>query len=246
MSTSSTSSVTSSLWALIPAAGVGARMGAEIPKQYLPLCGKTILEQTLNKLSQLHELEGIVVVVDKDDERWSAIDTGMFRNLHATYGGATRAESVLKGLQFIQQHTETQHNVQVLVHDAARPCVRVENIRALVEACDHAGCGGILAAPVADTVKRSALNEGVTRVSTTVDRAALWLAHTPQYFPLGSLLEALELCERRGLSVTDEASAVENSGEPVLLIEDGNDNIKITLPQDLIVAEAVLANQLAL
>lgn len=257
----SSSSGSHKVWAVVPAAGVGSRMGAEFPKQYLPLCGKTILEQTLAKLSQLPQLEGIVVVVDSNDDRWKEIDTTGYPNLFSTWGGTSRAESVVKGLNFIVHHVgrKAAENVRVLVHDAARPCVNVANIQKLVTQCDELGTGGILAAPVADTVKKQgslpAVNlavksqtEGGSQssptVQQTVDRTPLWLAHTPQYFPLLQLTEALLSCASKELEVTDEASAIEQWGGDVLLVADGKDNIKVTLPEDLLVAEAILKNQL--
>lgn len=240
------------LWAVIPASGIGARMGVGIPKQYLLLCGKTILEHTLHKISQVENLSGIVLVLDANDQYWPTLNCNSISNLHVVNGGASRAQSVKNGLSYIAKkianntanNTGQDQEVKVLVHDAARPCVNVKNIETLVASCEQANQGGILAAPVADTVKRALAQRETPAVQATVDRSLLWLAHTPQYFELHCLLNALNHCEQAGLEVTDEASAIEQTGGQVLLVADGKDNIKITLPEDMLVAEAILANQL--
>lgn len=248
-----TSSSQSQLWVVIPAAGIGARMGAAVPKQYLALCGKTILEHTLLKVSQVKNLAGIVLALDAKDKFWPEVNSAAIANLHIVSGGASRAESVKNGLAFIrsyvasnaQSKAERALAVKVLVHDAARPCVKVENIEKLVAKCDQLNQGGILAVPAADTVKRAQGNQNENlNVQVTVDRSQLWLAHTPQYFELNALLDALTHCAQTGLEVTDEASAIEQVGGQVLLVADGKDNIKVTLPEDMLVAEAILANQL--
>lgn len=223
------------IWALIPAAGSGQRMGAVLPKQYLPLAGKTVLQITLEKLISLPQVCGLVVAVAENDSLFSGLDVppGTIR----IDGGRERAESVYNGLRYLMQHGN-EHD-WALVHDAARPCMRLANVARLIESVRDRNCGGILAAPVTDTLKQSEEN----KILRTVDRAGLWAAHTPQMFPVGQLFYALEKALADAVPITDEASAIEYIGGEVLLVPDARDNIKITQPEDLWLAEQILIRQ---
>ncbi|MCR6651551.1 MAG: 2-C-methyl-D-erythritol 4-phosphate cytidylyltransferase [Cellvibrionaceae bacterium] len=227
--------LSANLWALVPAAGAGRRMGAPVPKQYLPLGGKTVLEITLEKLRAVPAIQNVLVAVAEDDERFAQL--GCASSVIRVTGGAERADSVYRGLVWLME--EGRELDWVLVHDAARPCVRGESIARLIDRVLAENCGGILAAPVADTLKKS-LGEQVTH---TVSRDHLWAAHTPQMFRVGELFTALTSALEAGLPVTDEASAIEHAGGKVLLVADSRDNIKITQPEDLNLAEQILRSQ---
>jgi 2-C-methyl-D-erythritol 4-phosphate cytidylyltransferase len=192
------------LWALVPAAGAGRRMGALIPKQYLPLGGKTVLEITLGKLQSVPAIENVIVALAEDDERFSQLECAS--TVVKVTGGAERADSVYRGLVWLMEQGRARD--WVLVH----------------------------ATPVADTLKKSAGDQ----VAHTVSRDHLWAAHTPQMFRVGELFKALVTALEAGLPVTDEASAIEHAGGQVQLVPDGRDNIKITQPEDLNLAEQIL------
>lgn len=226
------------IWAVVPAAGTGQRMQASLPKQYLTLGGQPVLQITLNKLAQLNQLSGVVVAVSPDDPHFERLIT-MPPNAVRVAGGRERADSVLRALNYLEQHGCAQD--WALVHDAARPCVRRERMQQLIEQVLATGEGGLLAAPVADTLK-SALDQ---RAQSTVDRSHLWQAHTPQMFPVGALRLALLKGLEEGAVITDEASAMELQGERPRLVADSRDNIKITQPEDLFLAEQILAAQAA-
>lgn len=225
------------LWALVPAAGAGRRMGAGIPKQYLPLAGKTVLQITLDKLHAVPGIEGMVVALAEDDVHFSTLKySGAVAQV---IGGVERADSVYQGLLWLQ--AQGRDDDWVLVHDAARPCVRVENIQRLIATATAENCGAILATPVADTLKKAS----AMHIEHTVNREYLWAAHTPQMFRVGQLREALAHALSAQVPVTDEASAIEHAGGRVLLVADSRDNIKITQPEDLGLAEQILQQQIA-
>jgi 2-C-methyl-D-erythritol 4-phosphate cytidylyltransferase len=226
------------IWLMIPAAGSGSRMQAEIPKQYLPLGNSTLLDSTLNRVMQIENLSGCVLALAKDDTEFSKSKWSDHSKLRVIEGGASRAESVLAGLYCIRERA--QGEAWVLVHDAARPCVSIKNIQALLQTCLTKNCGGILAARATDTIKRSM---DAQSIDATEDRCRLWHAHTPQLFPLRELCESLERALAEGVSVTDEASAMEWAGKSVLLVRDSRENIKVTMPEDLAWAEFILENQ---
>lgn len=227
------------IWAVVPAAGIGQRMQAALPKQYLPLSGQPVLQVTLNKLAQLKQLSGIVVAVAPDDLNFERL-IAMPPNAVRVAGGRERADSVLQALNHLEQQGCAQD--WALVHDAARPCVRLERMQQLIVQVLASGEGGLLAAPIADTLK-SALDQ---RAQNTVDRSHLWQAHTPQMFPVGALRLALLKGLGEGAVITDEASAMELQGKRPRLIADSRDNIKITQPEDLFLAEQILAAQEAI
>ncbi|PKM45135.1 MAG: 2-C-methyl-D-erythritol 4-phosphate cytidylyltransferase [Gammaproteobacteria bacterium HGW-Gammaproteobacteria-1] len=223
-------------WVVIPAAGVGARMKADRPKQYLPLRGRTVIEHTLSCFTHHPAIAGIVVALSPDDPYWPGLRIDSPVPLHVAAGGQERCHSVLNALRLLAQHADA--NDWVLVHDAARPCLTCADIDKLcAELCDDE-VGGILAVPVRDTMKRA---DGEGRISATEDRNGLWHALTPQMFRLGLLTQALEQALADGFVVTDEASAVEHAGLRPKLVEGRADNIKVTRPEDLALAEFFLS-----
>lgn len=226
------------LWVVIPAAGVGRRMKTTAPKQYLLLNDKTVIEHTLAVFDAHAAVSEIVVAVSKDDEYWSDLNVKLSKPLHIVNGGAQRCDSVLNALSFLKGKAHVDD--WVLVHDAARPCLRQEDLSLLLNTLAEHEVGGILAVPVRDTMKRSD-NNGI--INETVERDNLWHALTPQMFRYGLLREALERALSNNEVVTDEASAIESAGKQPLLVEGHADNIKITRPEDLALA-AFFLNQL--
>ncbi len=225
-------------WAVVPAAGTGSRMGEKIPKQYLSLRGSTIIEYTLQRLASSNCVAGIVVAVAADDERWSTVKPDIDKPLVTVNGGVERCHSVLNAVNKLI--TMGQQNEWVLVHDAARPCVRVADIERLVSTLQDSPVGGLLGTPVNDTVKRT---DSSGMIVTTVEREGLWRALTPQMFRIRPLHDALVSAISARKLVTDEASAMELAGFEPLLIEGHADNIKITRPSDLVMAEFLLQQQ---
>ena len=216
-------------WAIVPAAGSGSRMGAALPKQYLRLGDRTVLEHTLDTLLGVEALACVVLVVAPDDSIWQEIRpryTG--KSLDVVSGGTERCHSVLNGLDALCGKAAASD--WVLVHDAARPCVRRDDILALMTGMDADSDGGLLGVPVADTMKRVAADGQVT---ATVDRGGLWHALTPQMFRLEPLRAALQQAVATHSVVTDEASAMELAGYRPRMVQGHRDNIKITLPADL-------------
>ena len=224
-------------YALIPAAGAGARMGAATPKQYLPLAGRTLLHHAIRCVA-VPPVETVFVVLAPDDkafarEDWSEFD-GRLEPLYC--GGATRRDSVLNGLVAAMDGVDADD--WVLVHDAARPCLPRADLDRLIGEVATDPVGGVLAMPVAETVKRVKEDErGVQRISGTEDRTLLWLAQTPQMFRAGLLAQALRAA--RG-TVTDEAGAVEMLGLQPRLVTGSRRNLKVTYPEDLGIAESIL------
>ena len=225
-------------WVIIPASGVGKRMATNIPKQYLKLDNKTILEHTLNIFDAHDSISGIVLVISHDDEYWSSLNVNLSKPLHIVNGGKERCDSVLNGLNFLEGKADDKD--WVLVHDAARPCLRQEDLSFLLESLQDSDIGGILAIPVKDTMKRSTTGNKITE---TVSRENLWHALTPQMFRFGLLKRSIESALNQGEIVTDEASAVELAGYQPMLVEGHADNLKITLPEDLTLAAYYLMKQ---
>ena len=229
-----------SYWVLVPAAGIGKRMGSAIPKQYLPLVGQPVIAHTLTTLLAHPRIAGVTVVISAEDEWWPTVaaELAVAKPLRVVTGGAERCHSVLNGLEALRQRAAPTD--WVLVHDAARPCLTTEELdRLLAELADDP-VGGLLAVPVRDTLKQA---DVAGRVAATVDRSRLWHALTPQMFRLGMLQEALSAALARGLLVTDEAAAIEAAGFAPRLIEGRADNLKITRPEDLALAEFYLARR---
>jgi len=235
-------------WFIVPAAGSGSRFGSEKPKQYAPLAGSTVIENTLDRLLEL-EAQAIVLAISSDDSYWPSLDISQHQKIRTCTGGAERADSVYLALQSIA--SEADKLDWVLVHDVARPCVRVADIRLLMSALSAHPVGGLLATPVSATLKRvgNSQHASTTTMKTagavleTVPRDNLWAAATPQMFRFGLLMKALQQCRDAGISPTDEAGAIERLGLQPGIIEGHSDNLKITHGADLALAEAVLTYQ---
>ncbi|MDQ9126072.1 2-C-methyl-D-erythritol 4-phosphate cytidylyltransferase [Serratia fonticola] len=214
--------------AVLPAAGIGSRMQAECPKQYLTIGHQTILEHAIHALLRHPRITQVIVAISPEDQQFKTLPIASDPRVLVTEGGQQRADSVLAGLQL----AGNAH--WVLVHDAARPCLHPDDLERLLAITAHSKVGGILAAPVRDTMKRAQVGQCI--ISHTVERQDLWHALTPQLFPL----ELLKLCLQRaldeGATVTDEASALEHCGYHPLLVAGRADNIKVTRPEDLALA----------
>ncbi|MBI4808939.1 MAG: 2-C-methyl-D-erythritol 4-phosphate cytidylyltransferase [Nitrosomonadales bacterium] len=220
--------------ALVPAAGFGARMGNELPKQYLDLAGRPMIWHALSTLCANSNIKTVFVVLAPGDEFFARYDwshcAGKLAPLYC--GGATRAESVANGLLV----SEMEPDDWVLVHDAARPCLSAHLLSRMISELRHDPVGGILAVPVADTLKRA---DSQQRIAHTEPREGLWQAQTPQMFRAGLLGEALARCN----TVTDEASAVEAMGLHPRLVGSDSSNFKVTYPQDIELAELLLKDK---
>jgi 2-C-methyl-D-erythritol 4-phosphate cytidylyltransferase len=213
-------------------------MGAAVPKQYLSLAGRTVIEWSLAPFLQSEQIEGVIVVVAARDPCWRQLASARHPKIMTAAGGAQRMDSVLAGLVALQGRAAPDD--WLLVHDAARPCLLSADLERLIEQLRDDEVGGLLAAPVVDTLKRADDGE---RVAQTVPREKLWRALTPQMFRHDVLLRALEAAASEGLAVTDEAQAVEALGLHPRLIAGDADNIKITLPEDVLRAERVLRSR---
>lgn len=225
-------------WVVMPAAGVGSRMGETIPKQYLPLNGRPVIEHSLQRLLDHPAIEQIFVATSPDDEWWGRSGFSSHLRVKNVTGGKERCHSVLNALLALQQVADPED--WVLTHDAARPCLRAEDIDHLLEELSGDPIGGVLAVPLHDTIKQS---DGSRRVVDTLPRDQLWRALTPQMFRLASLQSALEHALAAGQVVTDESSAMEFAGYAPKLVPGHSDNIKITQPGDLELAAFFLELQ---
>ena len=226
-------------WAVIPAAGSGMRMGSSIPKQYLSLAGRPVIEWVVEVLLAEPAIAGVTVAVAADDPYWKRYLPGSWQKpVRIASGGETRAHTVLNALLTLEEELETQD--WVLVHDAARPCLHPRDLAKLLQSVGDDPVGGILATPVADTLKRVDEDRLVT---ATPDRSDLWRAFTPQMFRYGLLKEALQAALAAGEPPSDEAGALERLRKPVQVVEGRSDNIKITRPDDIALAEAILAHR---
>ena len=230
----------SRFWVVVPAAGSARRMGATVPKQYLALAGRTVIEWSLAPFLAHARTTAVVVVLAEQDRRWPQTSVAGAAKIATTVGGAERMDSVLAGLRALQDRAAPDD--WVLVHDAARPCLSATDLDRLLNEVDDDAVGGLLAVPVVDTLKRA--DDG-GRVSQTVPREKLWRALTPQMFRHAVLRRAIENAQARGVAVTDEAQAVEALGLQPRLVAGDADNIKITLPEDLPRAERILNSRSA-
>jgi 2-C-methyl-D-erythritol 4-phosphate cytidylyltransferase len=226
-------------WIIVPAAGAGRRFGSETPKQYLPLLESTVIQCTLDRLSQLENVSKIVVPINPDDLQAQTFTYQSPEKLQFVAGGVERSDSVLAGLNAIRD--KAQDDDWVLVHDVARPCVRLSDIRHLIDTLAEDEVGGLLANQVRDTIKQTAAHH--FRVGTTIPRNNLWKALTPQMFRFGLLHQALTRAKRYKVSVTDESSAIEALGYQPMLVLGAYDNLKITYPEDLALADYLLRQQ---
>ncbi|MGN7724628.1 2-C-methyl-D-erythritol 4-phosphate cytidylyltransferase [Luteimonas sp. 22616] len=226
------------LWAVVPAAGRGARFGGDVPKQYLEVAGKPLLAHTLRALLAHPKVQGAVVVLAEGDERWPGWREFEGKPLLTCIGGDARADSVLAGLAALPDSVRADDFV--LVHDAARPNLSAPDLDQLLERGRNDPVGAILAAPVRDTLKRSGDDGGIDR---TESRERLWRALTPQLFRRLQLTRALESARDAGVDITDESMAMERQGQRPLLVEGAEDNFKITTPADLARFEFVLSQR---
>ena len=225
------------MFALIPAAGSGTRLAGEAPKQYLPLAGRPMLWHAVRSVC-VPQVESVFVVLAPGDTAFETHDWSAFAGkLEPLYcGGETRRDSVYNGLVAVMAVVEADD--WMLVHDAARPCLPRKDLDALMRETENDEVGAILALPIGETVKKAAKDEsGAQRVAATEDRLLLWLAQTPQMFRAGLLLQALK--RARG-TTTDEAAAVEQMGLKPRLIPGSRENLKVTWPEDLAIAESIL------
>ena len=220
-------------YAIVPAAGSGARFGAEVPKQYLEIAGKPLIHHTLSALCECDLIERVWVILSPGDEWWGGYDwSGLGAKLEVVYcGGATRAESVANGLASLSDVLSSDD--WVLVHDAARPCISEALLTSLCSELADDPVGGILAVPLADTLKRA---DTAQRVMATESREGLWLAQTPQMFRYALLRKVLAT----DLALTDEASAIEAAGFKPRLVRSDMSNLKVTYPADLQLAALIL------
>lgn len=220
----------------MPAAGSGRRFGGEVPKQYLSAAGKPLIEHALDALLSHPGVDGVVVALAAVDARWPGWISLHGKPVITCIGGGERADSVLAALHALP--AATHDDELLLVHDAARPNLQADDITALIDAANACADGAILAAPVRDTLKRA---DAGTRIATTEPRDGLWRALTPQAFRRDLLRRALERAQVDRLVVTDEAMAVERLGFHPALVEGREDNLKVTTPADLVLAEFLLA-----
>ena len=216
-------------WAVIPAAGVGARMAADRPKQYLQLGGRSILEHSLGCFLDHPGLKGLVVSLAFDDPFWPTLQCAGDSRIARVDGGRERADSVLNALLHLHAQGASDDD-WVLVHDAARPNLSREDLDKLLNQLADDPVGGLLAVPARDTLKRV---DKHGRVAETIDRSLIWQAYTPQMFRLGALHQALADSLVADANITDESSAMEWAGLAPRLIEGRSDNIKVTRPEDL-------------
>lgn len=229
---------TADCWAVVPAAGIGRRVGAALPKQYLELAGRPVIDYAVRTLLDHPRIRGLVVALDPADGYWALTRLAGDPRVRRVDGGAERCHSVLNALDALA--SEAAADDWVLVHDAARPCLRASDLDRLISALEDDPVGGVLGVPVRDTMKEA---DAAGRVVRTLPRVQLWHAYTPQMFRLGLLRRALRSALDAGQLVTDDASAVELFGLSPRLVEGRADNIKITRPEDLPLAHFYLDEQ---
>lgn len=223
-------------WLVIPAAGSSQRMGGELPKQYQALAGIPVLQRTLDVFLSIPQLRGVIVAIHPQDKYFSTLPASHDKRVQAVTGGAERADSVRQALEAVSKQASPDD--WVLVHDAARPCVQPQEVVQMLQALASSAAGGIMAIAVSDTVKQVSDNT----IVMTADRSQLWQAQTPQMFRVGALLSALQTAQQKSLAITDEASAMEAAGYKPAVFAGKRSNIKITLPEDWSIAEAILRN----
>ena len=225
-------------WAVVPAAGVGRRMGGDVPKQYLQLQGRRVIDHTLQRLLDHPLIERAYVALSPEDAYWQDCEHATDERVVRVVGGEERCHSVLNTLKVLSSFADL--NDWVLVHDAARPCLSEGDLAHLVSTLREHSVGGLLGVPVQDTLKRVSSNGDVDE---TVPRQDLWQAYTPQMFRLGLLMEALNDALGKHQLVTDDASAMELAGYRPLMVEGQAGNIKITRPADLALAAFYLTHR---
>jgi 2-C-methyl-D-erythritol 4-phosphate cytidylyltransferase len=226
------------IWAIVPAAGSGSRMQINMAKQYLGFQGKTVIEHCLDRLLSHDGIDGAIVVLSEDDEHWDNLAYTADKPLFTAIGGRERQHSVYSGLAMLQHRCGD--DVIALVHDAARPLVTNADLGKVIAAARRNEAGAILAAPVADTLKLQNESMGIAR---TMPRKHLWRALTPQVFHLAPLLNALKRIIDEDVAITDDAQALEMVGYSPELVSGSTDNLKITSPGDLELAEMIWLHQ---
>ena len=226
------------LWAVVPAAGQGRRVGGTVPKQYLDIAGVPVLAHSLNRLAAVQQIDGIFVGISKTDKHWQNLPLPQGVRVVGYTGGQSRAETVWLGLQALQGCVRAED--WVLVHDAARPCVHIKDIDTLISEVVPSFEGGLLAVPITDTIKVA--NQDST-AKQTMDRRMLWRAQTPQLFRFSVLCTALQAVAHDLESISDESAAVEKLGLNPLIVQSAEGNIKITNSKDLQLAEFFLGKQ---
>ncbi|WP_313904104.1 2-C-methyl-D-erythritol 4-phosphate cytidylyltransferase [Thalassotalea sp. PS06] len=219
---------------VVPAAGIGKRMASDIPKQYLTLAGKTILEHTVERLLAHPNVSKVIVALNSEDTFFNKLPLNDNPDVITVTGGSERCDSVLAGLK------QVKDSPVAMVHDAARPCLTHEDISQLINHYQQTGRGAILASRVRDTMKRTNADN---QISHSESRDNLWHALTPQLFATGLLIEALEKALAAKQTITDEASAMEYCNHPADVVVGRADNIKVTQPEDLDLAQFILKQQ---
>lgn len=227
-------------WVVVPAAGVGKRMGSGTPKQYLRLNGRAVIDHTIERLLLHPSIDGLYLAISEEDICWADTEFAGHPDIVTLPGGVERCFSVFNALQLLSARAAADD--WVLVHDAARPCVRRTDIDHLIGMLDGHAIGGLLGRPVSDTMKRT---DSADRIVATVERKHLWHAYTPQMFRFGVLYDAMRSALDAGVLVTDEASAIEYAGHRPIMVEGHADNLKITRPEDLPLAAYYLEQQAA-
>ncbi len=225
-------------WGIVPAAGIGQRMGQATPKQYLELAGKTLIEWSLGRLLSCSAIENIVVAVQSGDDRWERLACRHNPKIKTVKGGAERSDSVYAGLLALEDQADPDD--WVLVHDAVRPCVTAASINSLLDSIHGHNVGGLLAFPMRETLKKVDQQDNVIG---TLNRSELWAAQTPQVFRYSVLKQGLDKCQEENIPVTDESMAVEALGLKPKVVLGSVDNIKITWPEDLTLAALILLVQ---
>ncbi|MCP4336146.1 MAG: 2-C-methyl-D-erythritol 4-phosphate cytidylyltransferase [Gammaproteobacteria bacterium] len=226
------------VWAIIPAAGSGSRMQSSTSKQYLAFQGKTIIEHCLDRLLSHVDIDGAVVVLNESDDHWDHLAYAADKPLFTAVGGSERQHSVYSGLTALQYRCG--NDVIALVHDSVRPLVSHGDLDKVIDAARANEAGAILATPVADTLKLQNEQKGI---ASTLSREYLWRALTPQVFHLAPLLNALKRVIDDEIAITDDAQALEMNGYAPTLVSGSADNMKITSPGDLELAEMIWLHQ---
>jgi len=221
---------------VVPAAGVGKRMRSSCPKQYLTIENQTILEHTVQRLLSHDAISHVIIALGANDEYFPSTTLATNKNITCVLGGKERVDSVLAGLK----HLTAAQAQWVLVHDAARPCVQHQDLTRLITYCLEKDHGGLLAAPVRDTMKQATAEQ---LVKATLERDDMWHALTPQMYKTAELTAAITSALTQGIAITDESSAMEALGYASGLVKGSRDNIKITQPEDLFLAEFILNQQ---
>ncbi|MBV35927.1 MAG: 2-C-methyl-D-erythritol 4-phosphate cytidylyltransferase [Rickettsiales bacterium] len=226
------------IWAVIPAAGIGARMNSDIPKQYLKIEDKTILEYSVNRFLEHSKIYKVVVALSPKDTYWEELPFADNPRVLTTTGGKDRVDSVKAALTFIRENEAAEAD-WVMVHDAARPCLSSRHIDDLITSKETSPDGAILAVGAIDTIKQANKRQTIEK---TIDRETVWLAQTPQFFSLRTLSNAIDNALNEGQTITDEASAMEFAGYHPSLVIGSRKNLKITEQEDLLLASIWLSH----